>query len=91
MQQSCTYGSVRGAPGQPAFLPRQKTHMLRFIQPISRQRTGRVRLRSSICRAPRLWIFLSSLQDTFFIKLVAGGPFRQRYLVSYRFFSGLAW
>jgi hypothetical protein len=24
MQQSCTYGSVRGAPGQPAFLPRQK-------------------------------------------------------------------
>ena len=24
MQQSCTYGSVRGALGQPASLPRQK-------------------------------------------------------------------
>jgi len=28
----------------------------------SRQRTADVRLRSSIFRAPRLWIFLSSLQ-----------------------------
>jgi hypothetical protein len=26
MQQSCTYGSVRGAPGQPAFLPRQSSN-----------------------------------------------------------------
>jgi hypothetical protein len=25
MQQSCTYGSVRGALGQPASLPRQYT------------------------------------------------------------------
>jgi len=24
MQQFCTYGSVRGAPGQPTSLPRQK-------------------------------------------------------------------
>jgi len=28
MQQFCTYGSVRGASGQPVSLPRQKTHML---------------------------------------------------------------
>jgi hypothetical protein len=25
MQQSCTYGSVRGASGQPASLPRQQS------------------------------------------------------------------
>jgi hypothetical protein len=31
----------------------------------SRQRTLDVRLRSSIFRAPRLWIFLSSLQEAF--------------------------
>jgi hypothetical protein len=29
MQQFCTYGSVRGASGQPASLPRQKPHLLR--------------------------------------------------------------
>jgi hypothetical protein len=30
MQQSCTYGSVRGAPGQPASLPRQNGARIRF-------------------------------------------------------------
>ena len=28
MQQFCPYGSVRGAPGQPASLPRQRTARL---------------------------------------------------------------
>jgi len=32
----------------------------------SLQRTNHVRLRSSIFRAPRLWIFLISLQPDFF-------------------------
>jgi len=36
----------------------------------SRQSTADVRLRSSIFRAPRLWIFLSSLQGAFFSNLI---------------------
>jgi hypothetical protein len=32
MQQSCTYGSVRGAPGEPASLPRQ-TDTVTFSAP----------------------------------------------------------
>ena len=36
----------------------------------SRQRTADVRLRSSIFRAPRLWVFLSSLQEAFFSSVV---------------------
>ena len=39
----------------------------------SRQRTADVRLRSSIIRAPRLWIFLSSLQEAFFQQPAKGG------------------
>jgi hypothetical protein len=41
----------------------EKAHMLRCAAIASRQRTADVRLRSSIVRAPCLWIFLSSLQD----------------------------
>lgn len=40
----------------------------------SRQRTADVRLRSSIFRAPRLWIFLSSLQEAFFSSLLVFSP-----------------
>ena len=50
MQQLCTYGSVRGALGQPASLPRQKFRMtacsrarLSRIKPLlSRDRKGAV-------------------------------------------------
>jgi hypothetical protein len=43
----------------------KKTHMLRCARPISRQRTGRVRLRSSIFARLASEIFLSSLQPEF--------------------------
>jgi hypothetical protein len=36
----------------------------------SHQRTADVRLRSSIFRAPGLWIFLNSLQEAFFSELL---------------------
>jgi hypothetical protein len=35
----------------------------------SRQRTADVRLRSPLFRAPRLWIFLNSLQESFSLML----------------------
>jgi len=35
MQQSCTYGSVRGAAGQPSSLPRQKSILMAETAPIS--------------------------------------------------------
>jgi len=43
----------------------KKTHMLRCAQPISRQRTRRVRLRSSIFARLASEILLSSLQPEF--------------------------
>jgi hypothetical protein len=42
---------------------------------VSRQRTADVRLRSSIFRAPRTWIFLSSLQEAFFSSLLENPRF----------------
>jgi hypothetical protein len=43
----------------------KKTHMLRCARPILRQRTRRVRLRSSIFAGLASEIFLSSLQPEF--------------------------
>ena len=70
MQQFCTYGSVRGASGQPSSLPRQKTHMLRCRSIVSLQRTVSTPPLVDF-RAPRLWIFLISLQEAFFSTLLS--------------------
>ena len=43
----------------------KKAHMLRCARPISRQRTTRVRLRSSIFVRLAFEIFLSSLRERF--------------------------
>jgi hypothetical protein len=74
MQQFCTYGSVRGATGQPASLPRQKTHILRCA------RSSRYNVLAKYASARRFFarlgseIFLSSLQSGFFINLLVVGP-----------------
>jgi hypothetical protein len=52
--------------GRMLFRLLKKTHMLRCARPISRQRTRRVRLRSSIFARLASEIFLSSLQREFF-------------------------
>ena len=57
MQQSCTYGSVRGASGQPASLPRQKTHRHRCRSIVSLQRTGSTPPLVDLSRASPLDLF----------------------------------
>src|SRR5262249_44002188 len=49
----------------------KKTHMLRCARPISRQRTRKVRLRSSTFACLASEIFLSSQRSAFFSKLNA--------------------
>jgi hypothetical protein len=52
--------------GAPIFLQAAEKDPYASLRSIaSRQRTSDVRFRSSILRAPRLWIFLSSLQEVF--------------------------
>jgi hypothetical protein len=55
----------------------KKTHRLRCAQS-PRCNVLQVRLRSSIFRAPRLWIFLSSLQEAFFSSLLNYAKHRRR-------------